>query len=111
MKNLFLDNIWIAIAHVKPRAGFENILALPNAYLTIVGKANDIKEFKLLAQKTFFNEGFILQEELENIELLSDRLKKTDLKQSILDLVDCINEVYPVQFDTFHSYPEEDEPQ
>lgn len=105
-----MNNIWIALAHVKTRHGFENILGYRHrAYVNIIGKARNTEELKNIAKKTFFNEGFILIEELKDIELLSDRLERTTVNQEILDLINNINETYPVQFDVFQTYPEEDE--
>jgi hypothetical protein len=104
------SNIWIALAHVKSRVGFENALnGRPGAYLNIVGKAHGIQELKKIAKKIFFDEGFMLIEELEDIELLSDRLKRTSVDKEIVDLVNELNETYPIQFATFHTYPDEDQ--
>lgn len=107
--NINKNVIWIAKAHVKPKEGFENILdGYAGAYLQILVKANYIRDVESLAKKIFFEEGFVLEEELKDVELLSERLKWTNVASYILDLVDAISETHPVQFGHFHSYPKED---
>lgn len=50
-----MNNIWIALAHVVPRYGFEKILdGSIGAYLNIIVKANNIKELKSLVNKEFY---------------------------------------------------------
>lgn len=50
----------------------------------------------MLAKKVFFEEGFILIE-IEDIELLSERLKRTTIKdQNLLDAVKIISKKHPV---------------
>lgn len=105
-----LDNVWIARVHVKPRKGFEHILdGALGAYVNIIVKANNREELKLLTEKVFFDEGFIVAEFIdEDAELFSERLKKFTVDQDILDLVANLNETYPVQFGVFDSYESEE---
>ena len=111
--NKDIRDIWITIVHVKTRNGFEHILDdYYGAFVNLLIKAKNIKEAKFLAKKILFEEGFIVVEIFENreggLELLSDRLKTATVHKDILKLVDVISETYPVQFDDFHAYPEED---
>ena len=104
------DKIWIARVHVKTRHTFEHLLnGNFGAYVNIIAKADNRSKLKFLAKKIFFEEGFVVIEFIdEDMELLYDRLKKFDVDQDILDLVENINETYPVQFGVFHTYPKED---
>ena len=103
-----MKDIWIAQANVEKRPGFENILEGYGAFLGIIVKAHNVEELKRLAKKVFFEEGFILIE-VEDIELLSERLKIATVDQNLLDAVKVISKKHPVQFGAFHSYPEIDE--
>lgn len=104
-----MKHIWIAFAHVKTRSGFEHLLNdKGGAFLQILVKAKNKEEIEPLAKKIFFEEGFVLEENLKNIELLSERLKWTTVHQDILSLAEVISDTYPVQFDVFNTYPKED---
>lgn len=100
-----MNNIWIALAHVVPRYGFEKILdGSIGAYLNIIVKANNIKELKSLVNKEFYKEGLKLKDELQYVELISDRLKKYEIDEDILKLINNLSEEYPVQFGVFDTY-------
>lgn len=104
-----IRDIWIAKAHVKTRIGFEYLLnEKGGAFLQILVKTKSQKEVEPLAKKIFFEEGFVLEEKLQNIELLSERLKWATVHQDILSLAEVISDTYPVQFDVFNTYPKED---
>ena len=106
-----MNDIWIALANVEKRPGFEHILGSGGGYgafLGIIVKAHNTKELKRLAKRVFFEEGFVLIE-IKNAELLSERLKRTTIDQDLLDLVNIVSKKNPVQFGTFHTYPEKDE--
>ncbi len=102
-----LNNVWIALANVEKRKGFEHLLKGYGAYVNIVVKANNIEDLEKLVQKTFYEEGFVLVD-LQDIEYLSDRLKKFEVDEDVLKLVENLSNIYPVQFDTFHTYPFKD---
>ena len=105
-----MNDIWIALANVEKRPGFEHILGPGGgygAYVNIIVRAYDIAELRRLAKNVFFENGFILIE-LKDIEPLSERLKRTTIDQDLLDLVKIANKKHPVQFGIFDSYPETD---
>lgn len=45
-----------------------------------------------------------LKDELQYVELISDRLKKYEIDEDILKLINNLSEEYPVQFGVFDTY-------
>ena len=98
-----MEKIWIGLCHVIPKKGFDNLIKGMGAFVNIVAISSNRKEFEILARETLSKYGFEMID-IQDVETLSERAKKVQISDSILELAQSLNETYPIQFDSFHSY-------
>ena len=101
------DDIWIGLAHVKPRPRNEVLGNVAGAYVACVGLAHEIEEYFDLVVREMDKLGLDVIV-IEDIEFLADRMKKFDVSEDIIDLAEKLDGENRILFNEFHTYKYEE---
>jgi len=102
-----MKDIWFGLAQVEPQNNKYEILdGAKGAYVNVLALASSKDEYVKIITKTLKDYEFIVisVEEVDLISYLQQSGREFD--SEILQLVDCLSDDYPVQFDEFQSYEE-----
>jgi len=95
--------IWIGLAHVKPKQGNEALQGARGAFVPILSMATDSDHFISTATSFLNAHGFEVIE-MEDVQLFEERCKNADVDEELMTLVKNLSETVPVQIDIFQSY-------
>ncbi len=105
-----MKDIWFGLAHVVPQNNKYEILdGAKGAYVNVLALASSKDEYVKIITKTLEDYEFMVSS-VEDINLLSYLQQSgREFDSEILQLVDRLSDNYPVQFDEFQSYEEDEE--
>ncbi len=97
------SNVWIGLAHVRPFANNALLGDGSGAFVPVVGLAQNAEELSTLAATLLYHHQFEVVE-VEDIELLSTRMKKHSVEHELLLVVETLSEDNRVQVGAFQVY-------
>ncbi len=100
------ESVWIGLAHVKPVEGnnvFDNAIG---AFVNILALSSDAISFKEQVLSSMVDLRLVLVE-LSEVDLLSNRIEKGELEDSIIQLGNQVANTGSIQFGIFHTYVSE----
>jgi hypothetical protein len=102
-------DLWIALAHVKPKAR-KSILPkkAKGSFVNVLGIAKDVDELERRIRQAVEADGLELVE-LEDVEKFDERIENYDVSTELWNLADSMRNSGDLRFGTFHNYLAEDE--
>jgi hypothetical protein len=98
--------VWIGLAHLKPRLGEDFFEGAVGAFVIVVAIAEDFDDFVSTAM-TYLQQQHFEVVEIEDIELFREREQHYSVDQEIRELVYGLKSESPVALDTFQVYESE----
>ena len=102
--NLATNQIFIGLAHVVTNKAAAGVLkGAKGAYVNILCLVLNEAEFIVEVSRVLMSMGLNLVD-VEDIEKISERIKKYEIEDSLLSLADQLSEGKKVMFGRFHTY-------
>jgi hypothetical protein len=98
-----MAEVWIGLAHVRPRQGNDLLEGELGAFVPSVGLAENEQEFAS-AVAWLLNKLEFDVVEVEDIETLTKRESSFSVDSQLLELASKLTPEYPVQIGKFHCY-------
>lgn len=97
--------VWIGLAHVKPKLGNDLLDGARGAFVPVLALASNVNEFTSRAMSLLRKYDFHVVE-IEDIEPLKIRLAHSAIDNAIVNLASNISEDNYVVFSSFETYDE-----
>ncbi len=95
--------IWIGLVEVISQRENDVLALNEGAFVNVLTKADSEKEYSRKV-KTMFQHYNIKVKNIEEIEILAERMKRQDIEESLLQIAERIKSNNHVIFGTFHTY-------
>jgi len=105
-QNEIKKEIWIGLAHVKPKQGNDALQGAKGAFAPILSMATDVNSFISTATSFLNAHGFEVIE-MEDVQIFEERCRDADVDEELMTLAQNLSETDPVQIDIFQSYIDE----
>jgi len=97
------NRIWIGLAKVSSIPGANLLDGAKGAYVNILAIASTSSEFKAKAKKAVEDLGLNFNQ-IEDIEIFSERIKNYELTGIIKNLAKEVNKTKELRFGNFHTF-------
>ena len=95
--------VWIGLAHVKPREGNDALEGAIGAFVPVLALAAGVEEF--VSRATTFLSGLRFDViEMDDIQLFNERLRAKKVQKAVRKLAKRLTAAEPVVMDTFQAY-------
>ena len=105
---MITSSLWIGLVNIVPKEGNLDLGDAKGAFTNFIAFANSRDDFLISAQTEFEKRNYVIVD-VEDIEPLSVRINKYQLREDLLTLARYVEETGNPGIDRLHIYEDDDE--